>query len=201
MIVELSTTACSSSTLASAVLTAERASSTCGLGRSEGRARAFQFLLALIVEFVGGPAFFHQGRRASHFIVREFLLRLVVCNLRLTGDERPAGEFGRRLRLVQLRAGFRVSIRATTSPGDTRSPSCGTISITRPEFLSMSTCVASTRPLTLTMPAGNCEASTVPGVITPGAPADEDDRRRDDNKERRCTFHSSPRFQSRSNRA
>ena len=51
-------------------------------------------------------------------------------------------------------------MRATTSPGETMSPSCGTISMTRPAiFVEMSTWVASTRPLTLTMPAGNCEAS------------------------------------------
>ena len=40
------------------------------------------------------------------------------------------------------------------------SPSCGTISMTRPGiFVEMSTWVASTRPLMLMMPAGNCEAS------------------------------------------
>src|SRR5208282_5730803 len=53
-----------------------------------------------------------------------------------------------------------VSIRATTSPGETMSPSWGTISMTRPGiFVEMSTWVASTRPLTLTMPAGKSEAS------------------------------------------
>ena len=75
-------------------------------GRLERGIGALQLLIALVEEFVRGPALADQRRGAPQLLVREIQLGLVACDLRLAGDERLAGEFGRGLRLVELRKGF-----------------------------------------------------------------------------------------------
>ena len=81
------------------------------LGRLEGRIRAIQLLPALVVDFVRGPAFVHQRRRAPHLLVRELQLGVVAGDFSETGCDRLAGERRRGLLLLATVRGLAVARR------------------------------------------------------------------------------------------
>src|SRR5271166_4632400 len=159
LIVESSIVACSSSTLASAVLTEAWASSTCDFAAL----RAASALLSCCVRWsyvsrVDQPLSTSVAvRRICSFAKLSWASSLATSARRVATVWRASA--AEACAWCSCAMVWFVSMRATTSPGETISPSCGTISTTRPEILvEMSTWVASTRPLTLTMPAGNNEA-------------------------------------------